>query len=30
MAPVSKVLMDLEHSNIDEWKEFTYGTWHLL
>jgi|TARA_R100000482_G_C5027241_1_gene102423 5-methylcytosine-specific restriction endonuclease McrA len=26
MAPVSKVLMDLEHSNIDEWKEFTYST----
>ena len=26
MAPVSKVLMDLEHSNIDEWKEFTYNT----
>jgi|TARA_B100000282_G_scaffold268816_1_gene221867 hypothetical protein len=23
-APVSKVLMDLENSNIDEWKEFTF------
>ena len=26
MAPVSKVLMDLELSNIDEWKEFSYNT----
>tara|TARA_R100000081_G_scaffold33977_1_gene15618 strand:+ start:220 stop:690 length:471 start_codon:yes stop_codon:yes gene_type:complete len=24
-APVSKVLMDLENSNQDEWKEFTYS-----
>jgi hypothetical protein len=26
LAPVSKVLMDLELLNIDEWKEFSYNT----
>tara|TARA_Y100000022_G_scaffold177669_1_gene167710 strand:- start:78 stop:284 length:207 start_codon:yes stop_codon:yes gene_type:complete len=26
MAPVSKVLMDLENTGVDEWKEFVFDS----